>query len=176
MREYLHDVRMVYCWQATVHLRVAFWSLLLPTTVAKRVSDIWRSYIAQALLYLQPDVCVMFSSICAAMKPDFEGESQTIIDLAEELPLYTQAAPVIQLIRNLPLRAGSFDSAFTSVYQTLYEAGLFFMISVDTDISKDCLFVVDDRGARSARCDECPSLDGVLEVPKHPDANLASKG
>jgi len=35
--------------QATIHFYDAFWALLLPVSVAGRVSDIWRSYIAQAL-------------------------------------------------------------------------------------------------------------------------------
>ena len=37
--------------QATVLLRPAFWSALLPTTVPGRVSDIWRSYVAQPILW-----------------------------------------------------------------------------------------------------------------------------
>ena len=32
-------------------LRPAFWSALLPTTVPGRVSDIWRSYVAQPILW-----------------------------------------------------------------------------------------------------------------------------
>lgn len=37
--------------QATVHLYDAFWGLLLPVTVHGRVSDIWRAYLAQKLLW-----------------------------------------------------------------------------------------------------------------------------
>lgn len=37
--------------QATVHLYEAFWGLLLPVTVHGRVSDIWRSYLTQKLLW-----------------------------------------------------------------------------------------------------------------------------
>jgi len=37
--------------QATVHLYDAFWGLLLPVTVHGRVSDIWRSYLTQKLLW-----------------------------------------------------------------------------------------------------------------------------
>ncbi|CAF4809629.1 unnamed protein product, partial [Rotaria sp. Silwood1] len=33
--------------QATLHLRPALWTLLLPVTVDRRVSDIWRSCIMQ---------------------------------------------------------------------------------------------------------------------------------
>jgi hypothetical protein len=37
--------------QATLHRREAFWGLLLPMTVTGRVSDIWRSYLFQRLLW-----------------------------------------------------------------------------------------------------------------------------
>ncbi|CAE7333569.1 STL1 [Symbiodinium pilosum] len=37
--------------QCTVHLYEAFWGLLLPVTVHGRVSDIWRAYLAQKLLW-----------------------------------------------------------------------------------------------------------------------------
>ncbi len=36
--------------QATTHLSAAFWGLYLPITVPGRVTDIWRSYIAQRLM------------------------------------------------------------------------------------------------------------------------------
>jgi len=37
--------------QATVHLYEAFWGFLLPVTVHGRVSDIWRAYLTQKLLW-----------------------------------------------------------------------------------------------------------------------------
>ncbi len=37
--------------QATLHFEAAFFGLLLPVTVHSRVSDIWRSYFAQRLLW-----------------------------------------------------------------------------------------------------------------------------
>lgn len=37
--------------QATVHLYESFWGLLLPVTVHGRVSDIWRAYLTEKLLW-----------------------------------------------------------------------------------------------------------------------------
>lgn len=37
--------------QATVHLQESFWGLLLPVTVHGRISDIWRAYLTQKLLW-----------------------------------------------------------------------------------------------------------------------------
>jgi len=45
------QVFLPYNAQATVHLYEAFWGLLLPVTVHGRVSDIWRAYLAQKLLW-----------------------------------------------------------------------------------------------------------------------------
>jgi len=45
------NVFLPYNAQATVHLYEAFWGLLLPVTVHGRVSDIWRAYLTQKLLW-----------------------------------------------------------------------------------------------------------------------------
>ena len=37
--------------QATLHFAKAFWGMLLPVTIHGRVSDIWRSYITQRILW-----------------------------------------------------------------------------------------------------------------------------
>jgi len=47
-----HGVYSPYNAQATLHLYAGFFALFLPVTVAGRVSDIWRSYISQALFSL----------------------------------------------------------------------------------------------------------------------------
>ena len=45
------NVLTPYNGQATLHFKNSFWALLLPATVHGRVSDIWRSYIAQRLFW-----------------------------------------------------------------------------------------------------------------------------
>lgn len=45
------NIFLPYNAQATVHLYEAFWGLLLPVTVHGRVSDIWRAYLAQKLMW-----------------------------------------------------------------------------------------------------------------------------
>ena len=37
--------------RATLHFKVGFWALFLPTTMERELSDIWRSYIAQRLFW-----------------------------------------------------------------------------------------------------------------------------
>jgi hypothetical protein len=43
-----NNVITPYNAQATIHFYAAFWALYLPISVSGRVSDIWRSFIAQA--------------------------------------------------------------------------------------------------------------------------------
>jgi len=43
-----NDVISPYNAQATIHFYAAFWALYLPISVPGRVSDIWRSFVAQA--------------------------------------------------------------------------------------------------------------------------------
>lgn len=47
--------------QNTVHQRSAFWALYLPSSVSFRVTDIWRSFWAQRLLW-ETDGSVVFVS------------------------------------------------------------------------------------------------------------------
>ncbi|XP_064629812.1 uncharacterized protein LOC135488835 [Lineus longissimus] len=46
-----HYVMSPYNAQATMHAQFAFWGLLLPASVDGRVSDIWRSYFTQRLVW-----------------------------------------------------------------------------------------------------------------------------
>jgi hypothetical protein len=106
--------------QATVHLKEAFWSMLLPMTVNGRVSDIWRSYITQSLLYLIPDSCLIFTSPAvyhARNKHSYES------DFLQELQLYVFGESFIKTIRNLPMKVSTFDEAFLNIYTILYETG-----------------------------------------------------
>lgn len=42
---------MPYNAETTVHYERAFWGLMLPSTVTDRISDVWRSYVSQRLLW-----------------------------------------------------------------------------------------------------------------------------
>ena len=59
------------------------------------------------------------------LKPRVEKPIKLMANFMEELPLYTHAAEVIDLIRNLPMAVNTFEEAFVRIYQKLYETGQF---------------------------------------------------
>jgi hypothetical protein len=81
--------------QATLHLSPAFFALYLPVTVAGRVSDIWRSYVAKALLdAVGVHVVFLPRPLVVQMRNPHSFEA----DFDAELPLYTQAAALVQFL------------------------------------------------------------------------------
>jgi hypothetical protein len=103
-----------------MHLKQAFWSLMLPVTVDGRVGDIWRAYVTQSLLYLMPDACVVFTSPAVEHA---RNPHSYVSDFRKELPLYAHAEAFIQTVRNLPIKAENFSEVFSRVYAMLYETG-----------------------------------------------------
>ncbi len=100
--------------QATLHFYKAFWALYLPVTVPGRVSDIWRSYFAQALfpslgislgflprpLVVQVNNNSLKNIVCILNEPilqDRNPHSYTA-DFEAELALYLQSSALVKLI------------------------------------------------------------------------------
>merc|ERR1719433_1244051 len=81
--------------QATTWARSGFPFMMLPHTVHGRVADIWRSYIAQPLLW-QRNQTMMFSGAEATVEDrnlhNLDG------DFTAELPLYTQARAMTEFL------------------------------------------------------------------------------
>jgi len=108
--------------QATIHEYQAFWSLLLPITVHGRVSDIWRSYIAQRLMW-------RYGLRVAFMRP-FVDQDRTphnyLKDFQAEVPLYLRAGGLVDFLSSwspsspdLPLPA-----EYEELLIALYENGV----------------------------------------------------
>ena len=82
---------MPYNAQATLHAYDALWGLLLPCTVHGRVTDIWRAYFTQRLLW---DI----GSRIAFATPwvtQYRNAHNYLADFNSELPLYQQAGALI---------------------------------------------------------------------------------
>lgn len=73
--------------QATVHLSNALWATFLPMTVHGRVSDIWRSYISQAIFHVV-DLTVSFAP---AWVQHIRSPHDLIRDLNAEDEIYQSA-------------------------------------------------------------------------------------
>lgn len=80
--------------QANVHLRDAFWALLLPTTVQGRVSDIWRGYAAQRLMW-DHDLGLVYTS---PVVQQFRNAHNYLADFQAELDLYHRSGVLLQFL------------------------------------------------------------------------------
>ena len=79
--------------QASLHF--ALWDLLLPVTVHGRVSDIWRSYWAQAL-YWRSGYGIAFANLKVVQVRNAHGY---LADLSSEIPLYKQSGALVDFIK-----------------------------------------------------------------------------
>jgi hypothetical protein len=109
--------------QATTWTKTGFAVMRLPSTVHGRVSDIWRSYIAQPLLW-NMNASVAFTSprfsVPHRNPHNLEG------DFESEWPLYRQAGALIDhlTIKSQQLQGKHHHQALFSIYTDLYEHGI----------------------------------------------------
>ena len=113
-----HALFAPYDTRSTIHLHEAFWSLLLPKTVSGFGSDVWRSYIAQSLLYLIPDACVMFTSPAVYHQ---QNHLNNHINLNPESPITSE---LLNSLKYLPLRFDTFEDALSLMYDQLRKEGI----------------------------------------------------
>lgn len=78
--------------QATMHLDNALWSLLLPVTVAGRVSDIWRGY---AAIRLGQDIG-MRMAFTPPLVVQFRNAHSYLADFDSEIPLYERSLRLVE--------------------------------------------------------------------------------
>ncbi|XP_052223025.1 uncharacterized protein LOC127838925 [Dreissena polymorpha] len=81
--------------QATLYFRNAFLALYLPVTVPGRVSDIWRSYLAQALLSLH-NITIGF--LPRPIVDQDRNDHSLLADLESEIALYTQTNALVAFL------------------------------------------------------------------------------
>jgi hypothetical protein len=106
--------------QSTLHTTAALWALLLPTSLHPRVSDIWRSYVAQRL-FADIGVRVAFHSPIAAHIRKSNNDSLT--DLKSQLPLFTDTLDLLRALRAWKGRAATLPGRAEELYVHLYEEG-----------------------------------------------------
>ncbi|KAF8373649.1 hypothetical protein PRIPAC_80078 [Pristionchus pacificus] len=80
--------------QNTLFSRAAFFGLFLPTTVAFRVTDIWRSYFTQTLLHAAGET-VAFVPVNAIQN---RNAHNYLVDFGEELDVYAKAGDIVRFI------------------------------------------------------------------------------
>ena len=118
---YPQHVFAPYNAQATLFKQSAFWSLLLPVTVHGRVSDIWRSYIAQPVLWGT-------GSHLAFTSPKVYQDRNVhdyIKDFVAEDHLYKRTDALLKLLQEIAKEHVDIDAAHAIeiCYVALYERG-----------------------------------------------------
>merc|ERR1712048_91978 len=118
--------------QATLFTQKAFWGLLLPISVHGRVSDIWRSYIIQRLMW---DVG-LHVGFAEPWVQQIRNAHTYLADFQSELPLYLTAGGLIHfLVGWRPSTTITSTETLMSVIEeltiALYEIGIIEQVDVE---------------------------------------------
>merc|ERR1712039_496457 len=105
--------------QATVHLYEAFWGLLLPVTVHGRVSDIWRAYLAQKLLW---DVGQVVAFHPAHVVHDRVAHDY-LKDFQSEGDLYLKSTAMVSFLSRWQSDAPTLVERIEQLWAALYSRG-----------------------------------------------------
>lgn len=107
--------------QASIHLRDAFWGLLLPITVPGRVSDIWRGYFVQVLLW-ELGFQIAFTAPFVVQKRNVHNY---LADMSAEVDLYFKAGALVKFLRGWssqsPQDLKTLPARMEQLYADLYE-------------------------------------------------------
>ena len=108
---------MPYNAQACLHFYDAMWGMLLPSTVHGRVSDIWRGYMAQRLMW-NLNLTIAFSAPWVAQ---YRNVHTALADLAAEQPLYRQSGELISALRRWTPTTSTLPGQIEELYIHLFE-------------------------------------------------------
>ena len=109
--------------QATIFFESGFWSLYLPITVVGRVSDIWRSYFAQALF---KSIGVELGFLPRPVVVQDRNPHSYLADFDAEIPLYEKSSILVpyllnNYVKNNTPKATSFIEILERLWIDLYE-------------------------------------------------------
>ena len=109
--------------QATIFFETGFWSLYLPITVVGRVSDIWRSYFAQALF---KSIGVELGFLPRPVVVQDRNPHSYLADFDAEIPLYEKSSVLVSYllnnyVKNNTSKATTFIEILERLWIDLYE-------------------------------------------------------
>lgn len=113
------NVFIPYNAQATVHLYDGFWGLLLPVTVHGRVSDIWRAYLTQRLLW---DIGQVVSFTEAHVIHDRVAHDY-LKDFQSEQDLYLKASALVTFLARWTSDAPTLVERLEQLWAAFYARG-----------------------------------------------------
>ena len=106
--------------QATLFTPRMLWGLLLPVTVHGRVSDIWRSFLLQRLMWDLPAHVVFTKPVVT----QYRNLHNYLADFNSEIPLYEQAGELVRFITAWQPRAATLAGRIEELIIALYERNL----------------------------------------------------
>lgn len=106
--------------QSTIHYYESFPYLLLPSSVHGRVSDIWRSYIAETIMNKYNESI----SFCNPVINHIRNKHNYLNDMNSELPLYFQSNILLNYLRNYELKCNNKIECLRKIYYELYRIGI----------------------------------------------------
>lgn len=107
----------------TVHLYEALWALLLPKTLDKYASGVWRAYVAQSLFYLIPDARLTFSEVVLNVQAT-DPDTESYVNAVKSINAATKTINTVRMLRYLPALFDYFEQALGSVYEILLDNGV----------------------------------------------------
>ena len=116
--------------QATIFRETGFFSLLLPTTVTGRVSDIWRGYVAVRLLW-ETEFEVGFSSPFVSQ---YRNPHSYMDDFRLEADLYDKTDDILELLAEAKGHGTTLSERYLYVFTLLVKQG--FLSQNDLDLAK----------------------------------------
>jgi hypothetical protein len=106
--------------QAVIFARSAFWGLLLPASVHGRVSDIWRAYFTQRLMW-DLNLRVLFTS---PFVNQFRNAHDYLADFNSESPLYTHSGELVKFLLQWRPHSSNVESCMEELIVAMYELGV----------------------------------------------------
>ena len=105
--------------QATIFREAGFFSMLLPSTVTGRVSDIWRGFIAVRLLW-ETDLEVGFSSPFVSQ---YRNPHSYMDDFRLEADLYDKTDDFLEVLAEVQGHGSSLSEAYLHIFTLLVKRG-----------------------------------------------------
>ena len=106
--------------QSTLFEYNSFWGMLLPMTVHGRVSDIWRSYFTQKVMWERNKLM----AFCPAIVNHIRNQHRLIKDFDAEMPLYTQAEALLKFLNEWTPEKKDIPGILEEMYIEMYERGI----------------------------------------------------
>jgi hypothetical protein len=106
--------------QAVVFSQSTFWGMLMPVTVHGRVTDIWRSYFTQRLMW---DVGQRVA-FCAPFVTQCRNPHNYLADFDGESDLYSRSGALVRRLLEWQPRSGSLAGRIEEMAILMYETGI----------------------------------------------------